>query len=144
MNYLIEIQWPIETLELADILRMFGEESIGVWKKTAVHSLTMIKYEAVMVTGKFSKRVNSTDSTNRSFSEDDVVFCSDTNLIRDFYSCKLFFIFFLIRFKFFIFGSNVFFLFYSLTRFVSRFSTILKINKYYLFSITCIVNHKSF
>jgi hypothetical protein len=75
--------------------------SQDVWKginrsleKNCVHSLTMIKYEAVVVTGKISKRVNSTDSTNRSFSEDDVVFCSDTNLIRDFYSCKLFFEFF--------------------------------------------------
>ena len=127
-----------------------SSNSQDVWRginrsleKTAVHSLTMIKYEAVMVTGKFFKRVNSTDSTNRSFSKDDVVFCSDTNLILDFYSCKLFFNFFLIRFKFFILVAT-YFSFYSLTRFVSGFSTVLKIDKYYLISITCIVNHKSF
>ena len=51
------------------VLRMLGKESKEIGK-TVVGSLTMIRYEAVMVTGNFFKRVNSTESTNRSFSGD--------------------------------------------------------------------------
>jgi hypothetical protein len=53
---------------------MLGTASIGGWKHCCYSNL--INEEAVMVTGKIFKKVNSTDSTNRSFSKDDVVFCN--------------------------------------------------------------------